>query len=1212
MAAKIATALHLSGGLGTPGKASYRVIGFHSVGSMSDTCRTAFVDVDWSGWSKTHILAPVATQAFLTFLFLFVGRVFRKAMDSRWRLRKIVETFIGHASQLEVPRPFLLITVYFLEAVTSAIEVCIWVQHTYWRETTDVTRAIFALCALIDILNWTVIRIQAECETHSLWHVGALVDVLTVVPSLQCGWWPGACDAGEDWLSLHFMRSFSVLISLKRIKRTGILERLVSPRICTVVEAICEILCVVVMIAGAMLTCEILGDPPFLQDSCVQSVSSDPISFMNMVYWTMVSITTVGYGDISPKASLSRILSSFCIVIGVATIFRIQYKFTTIWNTNDEGRGSYHHSSGVHVVFIINVRGRPAQLATMLTGFLHEILHPAHQGNQSGIRGLKTKEARWPNVVVFAPALWDGENHRTFDDYIRSQASLTPEARRKITYVMGKISNPEDLKRAAVGSSMLAFVVSNTDSEDPDEDDGQNIHAALILRDTFPNVRLRLMLLRPESKNLALQAGIEASRCFSIRELKANILAQNVRCHGLVPTISGMFMSADERDNDGGIDLEPWMQTYLQGLQRGVYGFLLSEDLKGKSFGEAAIAIFKATNAILIGIFYKGRLILCPQFTEMAPLQSGQICFAIATRPEDLEPVRLSGDDGEETDWRVSLAHARDSMSRRARSEGVHVAAAKYMRRGIRQEILSKSGSGADPRNSARSILADRPSTRFSKFVEHNTVDASRQLLPYASNQTTDVCDARSTIRLLRENLCETEELVLLIVCNGVVWQQVTTFVSALCADYQPVQRYVVVLAPTAVPHGLFDDFDDRVFSMRGSYTSARLLVAAGLLEARSVVVMSGEPPQEHRLRDPMFQDYQVLLCAQEVECWCGVSAREVFAVFELQNSLSARQLPPLVDKPAVSPEEIFGRPGDTEEDEEVWALDEIPAGKKILSAVLKPMSSTIGVEHLPSCNSHHDGSLIFNPRFAAGQIFTPEVWGVMMGRMFYMPAVIELLEALLMPHLRGQPVFTWQFRVPEIYAGRPFMRLAQDLLDPSEGLFMLEPKEDSKRTPRSSKSSSMLDGPAVPLSILRKRDTLGPRPGKMHMASGTGAYNYNILAPLPTFQMLNGDWVTVLGSKAFGARIHELGLLRGYSDSHPPKSHYQGHAHGSVLSTAPTGEARRPATNGHSAPTSVGSTSVEAAKSTQADMESLRFLPAVPEYANNHSPNCQTRETLY
>merc|ERR1712113_643294 len=70
------------------------------------------------------------------------------------------------------------------------------------------------------------------------------------------------------------------------------------------------------------------------------------------------------------------------------------------------------------------------------------------------------------------------------------------------------------------------------------------------------------------------------------------------------------------------------------------------------------------------------------------------------------------------------------------------------------------------------------------------------------------------------------------------------------------------------------------------------------------------------------------------------------------------------------------------------------------------------------------DESVLFHPRFAAGQVFTPELWGVMLGRMFYMPAVIELVEGLSMPHRRGQSAYPWQVRIPRSLVGRGYIEM--------------------------------------------------------------------------------------------------------------------------------------------------------------------------------------------
>ena len=43
-------------------------------------------------------------------------------------------------------------------------------------------------------------------------------------------------------------------------------------------------------------------------------------SFLNVIYWVMTTITTVGYGDVSPTHPTTKILSMFLMIIGVATM----------------------------------------------------------------------------------------------------------------------------------------------------------------------------------------------------------------------------------------------------------------------------------------------------------------------------------------------------------------------------------------------------------------------------------------------------------------------------------------------------------------------------------------------------------------------------------------------------------------------------------------------------------------------------------------------------------------------------------------------------------------------------------------------------------------------------------------------------------------------------------------------------------------------------
>ena len=64
----------------------------------------------------------------------------------------------------------------------------------------------------------------------------------------------------------------------------------------------------------AMVT--IFGSIMYLVEGAANGFTSIPRS----IYWAIVTITTVGYGDIAPKTELGQALASFAMVVGYATI----------------------------------------------------------------------------------------------------------------------------------------------------------------------------------------------------------------------------------------------------------------------------------------------------------------------------------------------------------------------------------------------------------------------------------------------------------------------------------------------------------------------------------------------------------------------------------------------------------------------------------------------------------------------------------------------------------------------------------------------------------------------------------------------------------------------------------------------------------------------------------------------------------------------------
>ena len=73
---------------------------------------------------------------------------------------------------------------------------------------------------------------------------------------------------------------------------------------------------IVVFLFSLIALVTILGSVMYLIEGEANGFTSIPRS----VYWAIVTITTVGYGDISPQTELGQALASLAMIIGYAAI----------------------------------------------------------------------------------------------------------------------------------------------------------------------------------------------------------------------------------------------------------------------------------------------------------------------------------------------------------------------------------------------------------------------------------------------------------------------------------------------------------------------------------------------------------------------------------------------------------------------------------------------------------------------------------------------------------------------------------------------------------------------------------------------------------------------------------------------------------------------------------------------------------------------------
>ena len=145
---------------------------------------------------------------------------------------------------------------------------------------------------------------------HAPWQVSCLLDVFTAVPLIQQG------SLSRAWLSVTYTRSLAVLWGFEALQDAGATAGVSDLRV-RIAQAMLRLGALVFCFAGTMFIFEFLGNIQGLQDSFLDS-EMGAISFHQMCYYTLVTISTIGYGDFAPHSLLGRSFVLFLVLGGVA------------------------------------------------------------------------------------------------------------------------------------------------------------------------------------------------------------------------------------------------------------------------------------------------------------------------------------------------------------------------------------------------------------------------------------------------------------------------------------------------------------------------------------------------------------------------------------------------------------------------------------------------------------------------------------------------------------------------------------------------------------------------------------------------------------------------------------------------------------------------------------------------------------------------------
>ncbi|XP_029954506.1 calcium-activated potassium channel subunit alpha-1-like isoform X7 [Salarias fasciatus] len=445
------------------------------------------------------------------------------------------------------------LVIYFIDS-SDPIESC---QNFYQDFTLQIDMAFNVF-----FLLYFGLRFIAANDKLWFWlEVNSVVDFFTVPPVFV------SVYLNRSWLGLRFLRAlrliqFSEILQFLNILKTSNSIKLVN---------LCSIfISTWLTAAGFIHLVENSGDP------WENFQNSQPLSYWECVYLLMVTMSTVGYGDVYAKTTLGRLFMVFFILGGLAMFASYVPEIIELIGNRKKYGGSYSAVNGrKHIVVCGHIT------LESVSNFLKDFLH---------------KDRDDVNVEI------------VFLHNISPNLELEALFKRHFTQVefyQGSVLNPHDLARVKIESADACLILANKYCADPDAEDASNIMRVISIKNYHPKIRIITQMLQYHNKahllNIPSWNWKEGDDAICLAELKLGFIAQSCLAQGLSTMLANLFSMRSFIK----IEEDTWQKYYLEGVANEMYTEYLSSAFVGLSFPVICELCYVKLKLLLIAIEYK-------------------------------------------------------------------------------------------------------------------------------------------------------------------------------------------------------------------------------------------------------------------------------------------------------------------------------------------------------------------------------------------------------------------------------------------------------------------------------------------------------------------------------------------------------------------------------------------------------------------------------
>uniref|UniRef100_A0A672T4B1 Potassium sodium-activated channel subfamily T member 1 n=1 Tax=Sinocyclocheilus grahami TaxID=75366 RepID=A0A672T4B1_SINGR len=199
------------------------------------------------------------------------------------------------------------------------------------------------------------------------------------------------------------------------------------------------------------------------------------LTLFDALYFCIVTFSTVGYGDVTPRIWPSQLLVVIMICVALVVLPLQFEELAYLWMERQKSGGNYSRhraQTEKHVVLCVT-----SLKIDLLMDFLNEFYaHPRLQDYY---------------VVILCPSEMDIQVRRILQIPLWSQ---------RVIYLQGSALKDQDLMRAKMDDAEACFILSSRNEVDRTAADHQTILRAWAVKDFAPNCPLYVQILKPENK----------------------------------------------------------------------------------------------------------------------------------------------------------------------------------------------------------------------------------------------------------------------------------------------------------------------------------------------------------------------------------------------------------------------------------------------------------------------------------------------------------------------------------------------------------------------------------------------------------------------------------------------------------------------------------------------------------------------------------------